>query len=133
MVQLLLVDDNLLVGEALMSYLEEVGFGVHYASSGRDALEIAQQVPIRLVVSDIKMPGMDGTTLCRELQRLYDVPIVLMSGYIDEEDAQRMLEAGFAAVLPKPFLPNELEQRIRTILDQPTKQRPHATRCVHAQ
>jgi two-component system response regulator BaeR len=118
MTQLLLVDDNLFVGEALTDYLQWAGYDVYYTTSGMAALEAAKQVPFCLVVSDLKMPGMDGGTLCQELRRLYKMPMILMSGYLDEEDALKMAAAGFTDVLPKPFLPEALESRIRTVLAQ---------------
>jgi DNA-binding response OmpR family regulator len=114
--RLLIVDDNEIFGEALTEYLRELGFHAHFAPDGMSALMIAERMSFHLVVSDIKMPGIDGYTLCHELIRLYNIPTILMSGYIDEKDVERMAPSAFSAILVKPFAPDELERRINAVL-----------------
>ena len=116
-ISLLLVDDDELVLEALTEYLQFVGYIVYPAANGVEALRLASLFPIDLVLSDLRMPGMDGYTLCRELYRLHNLPALLMSGFYEEYE-QKDATAGIHDFIRKPFLPDELESRIRTLWAQ---------------
>ena len=116
-ISLLLVDDDELVLEALTEYLQFVGYIVYPAANGVEALRLASLFPIDLVLSDLRMPGMDGYTLCRELYRLHNLPALLMSGFYEEYEPKNTA-AGVYDFIRKPFLPDELERRIHTVLAQ---------------
>jgi CheY-like chemotaxis protein len=75
-----------------------------------------------LVVSDIKMPGMDGFELLREIRALGpnaggSVPVIAMTAYVTHADRARILNAGFQGCLPKPFTPDKLVETILTVLN----------------
>ena len=116
-ISLLLVDDDKLVLEALTEYLQFSGYIVYPAANSTEALQLANDFPIDLVLSDLRMPGMDGYTLCRELYRLHNLPALLMSGFYEEYE-QIDARDGIFDFIRKPFLPSELENRIQTILAQ---------------
>ncbi len=81
---ILLVDDNRLGLIARKSVLEELGHRVKTASNGEEALELFRQARFDLVVTDYKMPGMNGLELIRQIRALAPaVPVILISGYAD--------------------------------------------------
>ena len=118
-IHLLVVDDNELVGESLRDYLQIVGYIVHYTTSGPAALQLAERFPIALVISDIMMPDMEGYTLCHELRRVYQIPVLLMSGFISEYDLKKMAVEGFDNFIHKPFSLDKLARKIKEILAEP--------------
>ena len=82
--RILLVDDNVSGSKARKTVLEELGHKIHVASSGADALEQFSQHKYDLVVTDYKMPRMDGLELIGRLRKQSpDIPIVLISGFVD--------------------------------------------------
>jgi len=82
--RILLVDDNVSGSSARKTVLEELGHKIHVASSGADALEQFSQHKYDLVVTDYKMPRMDGLELISRLRKqVPDIPIVLISGFVD--------------------------------------------------
>ena len=81
---ILIVDDNMMGLAARRSVLEELGYHVHTCSSPRDALEQCRHGRFDLVVTDYKMPNMDGVEFIRELRKQYPaMPIILISGFTD--------------------------------------------------
>jgi CheY-like chemotaxis protein len=75
-----------------------------------------------LVVSDIKMPGMDGFELLREIRAFGpnaggSVPVIAMTAFVTYADRARILNTGFQACLPKPFTPDKLVEAILTVLN----------------
>ena len=125
--RLLVVDDepNLLV--AVGACLRSEGFDVVTARSGAEALvRVAESVP-DLVVSDVRMPGMDGYQLARQLRaspRTALTPVVFLTAKDETSDRVEGFRAGVDAYLTKPFEPDELVAVIRGILDR--VQRTHA-------
>jgi two-component system response regulator HydG len=82
--RILLVDDNVSGSSARKTVLEELGHKIHVASSGADALEQFSLQKYDLVVTDYKMPRMDGLELIGRLRKQTpDIPIVLISGFVD--------------------------------------------------
>jgi DNA-binding NarL/FixJ family response regulator len=125
--RLLVVDDepNLLV--AVGACLRAEGFDVVTARSGKEALvRVAETVP-DLIVSDVRMPGMDGYQLARQLRassRTALTPVVFLTAKDETADRVEGFRAGVDAYLTKPFEPDELVAVIRSILDR--VQRTHA-------
>jgi len=103
----LVIDDEPLVREQIAALLEQFNYQVVLACDGLDALtKVAiYGQRLRLVTSDFRMPGTDGIDLVRTLRRLLarDVTIVVISGLIDDEEIQALLEIGVDHVLRKPF------------------------------
>lgn len=117
-ISLLVVDDDELVLESLAEYLQFAGYIVYTAGNGAEALELAVHHSIDLVLSDLRMPGLDGYTLCQELYRQHLIPALLMSGFYEDYDQQKDAAAGVCDFIRKPFLPHELEDRIHSVLAQ---------------
>jgi CheY-like chemotaxis protein len=121
--RILLVDDNAHGLTARRAVLEELGHKIVTASNGADALELFSESKFELVVTDYKMPRMDGLELIKRLRKhTPDVPIVLVSGFVDalglNED-----NTGADAVVQKSS--NEVTHLVRAVGRRTT--RPHKT------
>ncbi len=112
----LIADDDAGIRDVLRMALEPAGFAVSVAADGQEALQMARSLSPDLVVLDIGMPEMDGLTVCRELRKDSDVPILFLTAQSDEVDRIVGLEMGADDYVPKPFSPREIVARIRAIL-----------------
>jgi len=113
---ILVVEDEQAIADLVKAYFRRDGFGVVWASSGEQALEELTRHPVRLVVLDIGLPGIDGFEVCRRLRARTDVPILILSARDDEVDRVAGLEAGADDYVTKPFSPRELVARVKAIL-----------------
>ncbi len=117
--RVLVVDDNPTLRFLARAALEQAGFVVDEAESGRQALDRFAIFRPNLVLLDIMMPGMDGFAACAEIRRLpggAHVPVVMMTGLDDEASIHRSFEAGAASFTTKPINPVILVYQIRHIL-----------------
>ncbi|AKF81404.1 chemotaxis protein CheY [Myxococcus fulvus 124B02] len=112
----LVVDDDPHLRDIVRFALEHGGFRVEEAAEGRAALAHVQRSPPALIVLDIMMPEMDGLTVCREVRRTHELPIVFLSSRDDEVDRILGLELGGDDYLTKPFSPRELVARVKAVL-----------------
>jgi two-component system, OmpR family, phosphate regulon response regulator OmpR len=115
---LLVVDDDVRLGELLRRYLSDGGFRVTIADDARKARAHLASFAFDLVVLDVMMPGESGLELTRALRRAGRVPILLLSAMAEPEDRVNGLEQGADDYLAKPFEPRELVLRIRNILQR---------------
>lgn len=113
----LVVDDDEDIAYLLRHMLERAGFSVRVAEDGRTASDvIASAMPADIVILDLMLPYVDGfelITRIREDNRWRDVPVIVMSGKVTENDAVRALELGANDYVTKPCNPRELEARVR--------------------
>ncbi|AZB71952.1 response regulator transcription factor RpaB [Synechococcus elongatus] len=114
--KILVVDDEAAVRRILTMRLSMAGYQVVVASDGHEALAMFEQEAPDLIVLDVMLPKLDGYGVCRELRKLSDVPIIMLSALGDIADRITGLDLGADDYLPKPFSPKELEARIATIL-----------------
>jgi CheY-like chemotaxis protein len=103
-------------------FLDRMGANVVVARNAFEGLEAIKNNHPNLVLSDIKMPGMDGFELLREIRALGpnaggSVPVIAMTAYVTHADRARILNAGFQGCLPKPFTPDKLVETILTVLN----------------
>ncbi len=133
--RLLVVDDEVNLLRAVAAMLRAEGYEVTTARSAREALtHVARSVP-DLVVSDIRMPGMDGYQLARSLRdspRTSLVPIVFLTAKGGTEDRVEGFRTGVDAYLTKPFEPEELLAVIRSILNRVERTHAEIARLVGA-
>lgn len=112
---IMVVDDELLIRDLLYDFFTGQGWEITVAESGAKALEILRQKPVDLVLSDIKMPQMDGLQLAGELRRAYPgMPVVLMTGYPSVDSAVSALRARVEDYVIKPFNINQLFKLIES-------------------
>lgn len=114
--RVLVVEDDPTVSEVVTRYLEREGLEVIATADGAEALRIAEHRMPDLVVLDLMLPGIDGHEVFRRLRLKSEVPVVMLTAKIEEEDRVRGLEVGADDYVTKPFSPRELTLRIRAIL-----------------
>ncbi|HSQ04350.1 MAG TPA: response regulator transcription factor [Burkholderiales bacterium] len=112
----LAIDDEPGILKLLRTQLSNEGFRVATASSGEEALSIAEEQRPDIVLLDLMMPGMSGLEIMSALRARSDVPVVLVTAKGDDQDKVRGLELGADDYLAKPFRPDELFARIRAVL-----------------
>jgi DNA-binding response OmpR family regulator len=113
---ILVVDDERNIVHLTRLYLTKEGFEVEAAFDGRQALEKAQAHRPDLIVLDLMMPEMDGLTVCRELRKISNVPIIMLTARSDDVDKVVGLELGADDYVTKPFNPRELVARVKAVL-----------------
>ena len=117
MKKLLVVDDEPSILTLLKFNLEQSGFEVLTAENGNDALEIAVNEDLTLIVLDLMLPGMDGMDVCKTLrQEKINTPILMLTAKDDEFDKILGLELGADDYMTKPFSPREVVARVKAIL-----------------
>ena len=106
---MLVVDDDVDLGKVLVALLSRQGYACQYARSGSEALALLENRPFDLVISDLRMPGMDGITLLAEVgQKWPSVPVILLTAHGLVPAAVEAMRAGALDFLLKPFDPDEL-------------------------
>jgi DNA-binding response OmpR family regulator len=116
MTTVLVVDDEPIVREVVVSYLRREGFRTLEAGDGATARELLEQDPPSLVVLDVMLPETDGLELCRWIRARSDVPVIMLTARGEEADRIVGLELGADDYVTKPFSPRELATRVRTVL-----------------
>ena len=120
----LLVEDEHSIGSLVRAYLEKERYQVVWVHTGEEALAELPRHPIRIVVLDVGLPGMDGFDVCREVRRRSQVPILMLTARDEEVDRVAGLEVGADDYVTKPFSPRELAARIKAILRRSEPQAP---------
>jgi DNA-binding response OmpR family regulator len=122
---ILLVEDEPSVGELVRGYLQRDGYRVIWVRSGEDALAELERHPVKLVLLDIGLPGMDGFEVCRVMRTRSRVPILMLTARDEEPDRIVGLEVGADDYLTKPFSPRELVARMKAIFRRTEPQEQH--------
>ena len=120
MTKILVVDDEQNILEIIRFNLERAGFMVVTAQDGNIALELARSGNPDLIVLDVMLPGLDGYSICRLLQRKPEtkrIPIIMLSARSEELDKILGLEMGADDYITKPFSPRELVTRVNARLN----------------
>jgi heterodisulfide reductase subunit A len=113
---ILVVDDELVVRDSLKEWLVDEGFSVAMAESGSQALELLDAKPFHLMLTDIKMPGMDGVELLEQAKSRHpDLTVVMMTAYATVETAVEAMKMGALDYLMKPFDPEKLIPMVNRI------------------
>ena len=112
----LIVEDDPNTVDLVQLYLRRDGHKVLAALDGREGLRLAREAKPDLVVLDLMLPGLDGMEICRILREESDVPIVMLTARVEEEDRLAGLDLGADDYVAKPFSPRELAARIRAVL-----------------
>jgi two-component system response regulator RegX3 len=119
--KILVVEDESAIAEPLVAGLEREGFEVEWAATGEQALAAAEP---DVVLLDLRLPDIDGYTVCRRLRERSDVPIIMVSARGEEVDRVVGLELGADDYVVKPFGLRELVARIRAVTRRTTPQPP---------
>ncbi len=110
----MVVEDEPNIGALVRTYLERSGYAVIWVRSGEEALTELRRHPIKLVVLDIGLPGIDGFEVCRRIAGA--VPVIMLTARDEEPDRVAGLEVGADDYVSKPFSPRELTARVKAVL-----------------
>lgn len=119
MAKILVVDDEMHIGELILFNLEKEGHKVRLAQTGLEALDLLEKEKPDLMVLDLMLPELDGLEICRRVRQkpdLADIPIIMLTAKSEEFDKVLGLELGADDYLTKPFSPRELNARIKARL-----------------
>ncbi len=123
MYNILVVDDEVKIRELIKKYAEFEGHRIYEAADGLAALGMCRQYDFDILIVDIMMPELDGFSACREIRKISDVPIIMLSARGEEYDKINGFELGIDDYVVKPFSPKELMLRIDAILKRRTAKR----------
>jgi two-component system, OmpR family, response regulator ResD len=116
MATVLVVDDEPIVRDVVVRYLQRDGFDTLVAGDGDTARELIERTAPQLVVLDVMLPGTDGLALCRWIRSRGDLPVIMLTARGEEADRIVGLELGADDYVTKPFSPRELAVRVQTVL-----------------
>ena len=114
--QILVVEDEAKIANVLKDYLENADYGVMLLSRGDAVLPQVRKSMPDLIVLDIMLPGKDGMEICREIRKISDVPIIMLTAKVEEIDRLIGLELGADDYICKPFSPREVVARVKAVL-----------------
>ncbi len=114
--KVLIAEDNIEISDMMRNYLIKAGHTVYQAFDGEQALELASKMSPDLVLLDIMMPKIDGYEVCRRLRKSFDLPIIVVSAKVSEEDKESMFALGADDYMTKPFSFKEMGMRVNAQL-----------------
>ncbi len=115
--RILVVDDEEPIRRLVASYLSDDGFLVEQADDGRKAVErIQRSSDIDLILLDIRMPGLDGIEALRQIRRVADTYVIMLTAAAEETDRLIGLSVGADDYITKPFSPREVVARVKAVL-----------------
>ena len=113
---MLVIEDDPTIFSLIKDSLESALFKVEWEQNGKTGLERVLGSQADLLILDINLPGMDGLTVCRELRKQHNIPILMLSSHQEDLDKIIGLEVGADDYLGKPFNPRELVARARALI-----------------
>ena len=116
LIPLLLIDDDIELGEMMREYFSSHGYGVLAIPHGSAGLQKALDEEFALVILDVMLPGMDGFNVLRQFRKRSSTPVIMLTARVTESDRIAGLDGGADDYLTKPFGPAELLARIRAVL-----------------
>ncbi len=116
MKKILIADDNLQITKVLSEFAKKEGFEPVVAQDGDTALSLFQSDTYAVLLLDVMMPGMDGFSLCREIRRTSNVPIIMITARSEDYERIMGLDIGADDYIVKPFSGGEVMARVRAIL-----------------
>lgn len=120
--KILIVDDEKLLVKGIKFNLEQDGYSVETAYDGEEALKLARDKSISLIVLDLMLPNVDGLTVCQKVREFSQVPIIMLTAKTEDMDKILGLDYGADDYMTKPFNILELKARIKAILRRTTTQ-----------
>jgi DNA-binding response OmpR family regulator len=132
MATVLVVDDEPIVRDVVVRYLQREGYETLEAGDGLHAQELLREHEPSLVVLDLMLPGMDGLQLCQWIRARSELPVIMLTARAEEADRIVGLELGADDYVTKPFSPRELAARVRTVLRRSGPTSGSRERIVHS-
>jgi two-component system alkaline phosphatase synthesis response regulator PhoP len=117
----LVVEDDQAVAQLIRLYLAQAGYKVLTAEDGLVGLQMALHESPDIILLDLNLPGMDGIEVCKNVRLESDVPIIMVTARVEEDDRLTGLDLGADDYVSKPFSPRELVARVNAVLRRTTK------------
>ena len=114
--RLLVVDDEAKIREVIREYSEFNGFEVTEAEDGMTAVGLVKLNDYDIIIMDVMMPKLDGFSACKEIKKIKDIPVIMLSARGEEYDKLFGFELGIDDYMVKPFSPKELMARVNAVL-----------------
>ncbi len=116
MFRILIADDEEKIREVIKEYASFENYEVYEASNGLEAVNIIRNNDIDAVILDIMMPGMDGYSACKEIKKIKNVPVIILSARSEEYDKLYGFQIGIDDYVTKPFSPKEIMARLNVVI-----------------
>tara|TARA_R110001592_G_C13187659_1_gene751896 strand:+ start:6845 stop:7552 length:708 start_codon:yes stop_codon:yes gene_type:complete len=120
--KVLIAEDDSAISGILEANLKHAGFETFVVENGLEVLSFFRTEPPDLVLLDVKLPGMDGYEVCKQLRQSYDIPIIMITAKTSEHDRLKGFEIGADDYICKPFSPREVIARINSIMRRVEKE-----------
>lgn len=130
--KILIADDDAHIAELIKLYFEKDGFTTVTANNGRTAVELFKSEAPSIVILDVMMPEMDGWQVCREIRRVSNIPIIMLTAKGSIDDKVCGLSSGADDYITKPFELREVTARVRTILRRYRKTKSEGSEKIEA-
>ncbi len=112
---ILIVDDELRIRKLIADFLMREGYNILEAENGRCALDILAKEQVHLVILDVMMPERGGWTVCREIRKTSNIPVIMLTAKDEEADQLFAFEIGADEYVTKPFSPKVLTARVNAL------------------
>jgi len=113
---ILIVEDAKELAQLLSDYLEQAGFSTHCLYHGDLVIEWVTRYRPNLILLDVMLPGKNGVELCRDIRTFSEVPVIMVSARVEEQDRLIGLDTGADDYICKPFSPREVVSRVKAVL-----------------
>ena len=120
--KILVVDDEVLIRNVIREYAAIEGYKVDEAQNGEEAVEMVYDNDYDVIIMDIMMPILDGVKASREIKKIKNIPIIMLSARSSEEDKLLGFDIGIDDYITKPFSPKELMARIKAVTKRNNKE-----------
>lgn len=114
--RILVVDDEPKIVEVVKSYLENSGYEVYVAYTGKQCYETMERISPSLIILDLMLPDTSGEEICKTLRKKSKIPIIMLTAKVEEEDIIKGLGTGADDYITKPFSPRQLVARVEALL-----------------
>ena len=118
MAKILVVDDEIKIREIIKEYAEFEGYEVAQAEDGMQAVEMVKNQDFDIIIMDVMMPKLDCYSACKEIRKIKQIPVIMLSARGEEYDKLFGVEIGVDDYVVNPFSPKELMARIRAVLNR---------------
>ncbi|MEW8955429.1 response regulator transcription factor [Clostridium sp.] len=118
---ILIVDDEKKIVEVIEAYLKRESYNIFKAYNGNDALSIFYKENIDLIILDLMLPDIKGEEICKEIREVSEVPIIMLTAKVQEEDILNGFSIGSDDYMTKPFSPRQLVARINAVIKRSVK------------
>lgn len=117
-IHILVVDDEQAIRDVFFMAIEHSGYQCRTAASGLEALDILEQNPMDVVITDIQMPGLSGIDLVKRIREKFDSDVIVMTGFVEDFTYEKIIELGARDFIHKPVRLNELLVRLKRVLNE---------------